>query len=78
MLSALERLLAPGAFRMGLHVRMGNNWFDQSDAAEGARSQDDRRELALHAARCALALLVALLGALLGALLVALLLATRR
>jgi len=50
MIGALESLMPLGQFRMGLHVRMGSNWFDQSDAAEGVNRHSD---LPIYTAKCA-------------------------
>ena len=64
MVGALERAMLPGAFRLGVHVRMGNAWYDQADAdcrdAEGrgrttcSRTGESRSsDLPVHTARCA-------------------------
>jgi hypothetical protein len=31
MVAAVESLFLPSTFRVGLHIRMGGNWFDQAD-----------------------------------------------
>ena len=56
MVEALESLMLPAYFRMGLHVRMGMNWFDQADQEleEGQSRSQERSDLAVHTAKCAM------------------------
>jgi len=65
MVAAVDGIMRPGAYRLGVHVRMGNAWYDQADAdckdlmdrgGTGTCTRTGERrmsDLPVHTARCA-------------------------
>lgn len=35
MIDTITEALIPGSYRVGIHVRVGGNWFDQADVEAG-------------------------------------------
>ena len=55
MIGAVEDAMIPGAYRVGIHVRIGGNWYDQADLFNGMTGRSPL--LAERAAGCALSTL---------------------
>jgi hypothetical protein len=55
MMGAIEDAMIPGAYRVGIHVRIGGNWYDQADLFNGMTGRSPL--LAERAAGCALSTL---------------------